>query len=188
MDVTKVIEKIKITTSPLKRQLLAVALISSLLEKKGKEPPVVIGGCALSYYSREVYFTADIDLAYADRKALDKVLREIGFKREGRYWVNEGLEMAVEVPATTLSGEDSLMEIVEFDRGLICRIIGVEDLILDRLNACKHWKSTIDCEMVELLLQRYLDELDWSYLEKKASIPENETLDMLMDMRPRVKR
>jgi hypothetical protein len=29
----------------------------------------------LSYDTKEVYFTADIDLAYADREALDEVLR-----------------------------------------------------------------------------------------------------------------
>ena len=29
-------------------------------------------------------------------------------------------------------------------------------LIIDRLNACKHWKSEIDCEMAELLVNRYV--------------------------------
>ncbi|MCX8118799.1 MAG: hypothetical protein N3G78_12850 [Desulfobacterota bacterium] len=48
---------------------------------------MIIGGCALSYYSREVYFTADIDLAYADREALDRVLKRVGFEKRGRYWV-----------------------------------------------------------------------------------------------------
>ena len=63
MSTTEIIEKIRQTESPLKRQLLMVALITRLLREKGKEVPLVIGECALSYYSREVYFTADIDLA-----------------------------------------------------------------------------------------------------------------------------
>jgi hypothetical protein len=59
MDASKIVEMIKNTESPLKRQLLMVGLITRLLEEKGKKAPVVIGGCALSYYSREVYFSTE---------------------------------------------------------------------------------------------------------------------------------
>jgi len=163
-----------------------VALITRLLEQKGKEAPIVIGGCALSYYTREVYFTADIDLAYADREALDTVLKEIGFMKEGRYWVNEEIKLAIEVPASVLIGEDSPVEIVELAENLQCKIIGIEDLIIDRLNACKYWKSEIDCEMVELLIKRYTKELDGDYLEKKAVTPENDVLSELLELRKKV--
>jgi hypothetical protein len=186
MSTTEIIEKIRQTESPLKRQLLMVALITRLLREKGKEVPLVIGGCALSYYSREVYFTADIDLAYADREVLDSVLRSIGFEKKGRYWFNEDLKMAIEVPASVLADEDAPVEIVEFEEGLQCRIIGLEDLIIDRLNACKYWKSEIDCEMVELLLRRYSEELDWSYMEKRSSKPENNILSELLGIKKRI--
>ena len=73
----KLIEK---TESPLKRLLLVVALLTRLLKRMNKRAPVTsVGGCALSYYSREVYFTSDIDLAYADREALDPALKSMGF-------------------------------------------------------------------------------------------------------------
>ncbi len=183
MEREQILNIIKSTESPLKRQLLMVALVTRLLEEKGKSSPIVIRGCALSYYSREVYFTADIDLAYADREALDTVLRSIGFEKRGRYWVNEGLKMAIEVPASVLVGEDSPIEIADLGEGFYCRIIGIEDLLIDRLNACKHWKSEIDCEIVELLARRYVNELDWSYLEKKAAIPENDTLSELLEIK-----
>ncbi len=188
MNTQQILEMIKNTGSPLKRQLLMVALITRLLEEKGKNPPIVIGGCALSYYSREVYFTADIDLAYADREALDTVLANIGFEKRGRYWVNEGLKMAIEAPASILVGEDSPVEIVDLGEGLHCRIIGIEDLLIDRLNACKHWRSEADCEMVELLAKRYVNDLDWSYLEKKAAKPENDTLSELLGIKGRAKQ
>ncbi|MBI4683386.1 MAG: hypothetical protein HY757_09855 [Nitrospirae bacterium] len=183
MNVQNFLDKIKNTESPLKKQLLTVALVNSLLEDKGKDVPVIIGGCALSYYSREVYFTADIDLAYADREALNDILLTIGFKKEGRYWISESLKLAVEVPAPALTGEDSPLEIVEFDDGLSCRIIGVEDLIIDRLNSCKHWKYEIDCEMAELLVQKYAENLDWQYLERQAAKPDNNVLIELSDIR-----
>ncbi len=188
MNRKEVIERIKKAESPLKRQLLMVALLSGLLEKRGKETPIVIGGCALSYYSREVYFTADIDLAYPDRKALDDVLKEIGFKKEGRYWISEELKIAIEAPASILVGEDSPLEIVEFTEELRCKIIGIEDLIIDRLNACKYWNSVIECEMVELLINKYKNDLDWSYLERKASMPENDSLRKLKEMKKRAEK
>jgi hypothetical protein len=186
MDTNEIIEKIRQTESPLKRQLLMVALITKLLEQKDKDAPIVIGGCALAYYSREVYFTSDIDLAYADREALDIVLKDVGFKKQGRYWVNEDLKIAIEVPSSVLIGEDSPIEIVEFEVGLQCRIVGIEDLIIDRLSGCKYWKSEIDCEMVELLIKRYKGELDWAYIEKKAVLPEFDILSELMKLKERV--
>jgi hypothetical protein len=183
MNINEILNKIRETESPLKRQLLMVGLLSKLLEEQGKDIPTVIGGCALSYYSREVYFTADIDLAYADRESLDMVLRDIGFEKKGRYWISDDLKIAIEVPASTLAGEDSPVEIVELGEELRCRIIGLEDLIIDRLNACKYWNSEIDCEMAELLTMRYQKELDWAYMEKKATLPENNTLQELKKIR-----
>ena len=183
MDKERILEIIRETESPLKRQLLTVALVSHLLQKKGKEVPIVIGGLALSYYTREVYFTADIDLAYSDRETLDEVLKDIDFDKKGRYWVNDDLKMAIEVPVGVLVEEDAPLEVVELGPELQCKIIGIEDLIVDRLNACKHWKSEIDCEMAELLIMRYGKEMDWEYLEKKAKKPENDLAQELDEMK-----
>jgi len=63
MNNDEILKTIGKTESPLNRQLLMVGLVTRLLEDMGKPPPIIIGGCALSYYSREVYFTADIVLA-----------------------------------------------------------------------------------------------------------------------------
>lgn len=183
METENTLELIRETESPLKRQLLTVSLISHLLKKRGKEVPTVIGGLALSYYSREVYFTADIDLAYSDREALDEVLTEIHFRKKGRYWVSEDLKMAIEVPVGVLVDENAPLEIVELGEGLQCQIIGIEDLIIDRLNACKHWKSQIDCEMAELMVVKYGKELDWAYLEKKAQKLESDILEELLELK-----
>jgi hypothetical protein len=180
---SEILARIKATASPLARQLLLTGLVTRLLEDRGKPAPVIIGGLALSYYSREVYFTADIDLAYADRDALDSVLGQLGFTGRGRYWIHEDLDIAVECPASTLPGEEAPREFVELEAGLHCVIVGLEDLIVDRLNACKHWKSEADCETAALLVARYRDELDWSYLERKAALQENDTLVELRALR-----
>ena len=183
METNEILEIIQKTESPLKKQLLMVGLLTRLLRKMNRLAPLIIGGCALSYYSREVYFTSDIDLAYADREALDTVLQGIGFEKKGRYWVDERLKMAIEAPASSLPGQDSPVEVVDFGEGLQCTIIGIEDLVIDRLNAYKHWKSEIDGEMVELLIRRYRNDLDWPYLEKRAVLPENDTLPEILELK-----
>ncbi len=173
------------TASPLGRQLLMAGLVTRLLEDRGRPAPVIIGGLALSYYSREVYFTADIDLAFADRHALDEVLVELGFVRKGRYWIHEALDIAVEAPASDLGGEEAPRETVDLDDGLRCVVIGLEDLIIDRMNACKHWRSEGDCEAAALLAARYRGELDWDYLDRKAALPANDLVAELRGLRER---
>ncbi len=185
VNIKDILDKIGATEAPLARQLLMTGLITRRLEEKGKPAPVLIGGLALSYYTRDVYFTADIDLACADREALDDVLQELGFTKAGRYWVHRGLDIAVEAPASGLPGEEAPRETVELEGGLSCIVIGLEDLIIDRMNACKHWKSEVDCEMTELLIARYGKELDWDYLDKKAALPENGTLAELRAFKDR---
>jgi len=120
-----------------------------------------------------------MDMRGAACESVDDVLKEVDFEKRGRYWVNEDLKMAIEVPVGVLVEEDSPVEIVELGPELQCKIIGIDDLIIDRLNACKHWKSEIDCEMSELLAVRYGKELDWDYLEKRAEKPENDLIQEL---------
>ena len=110
MNKKEIQAKIKTIGSPLARQLLMTGLITRLLEEQGKEAPVLTGGLALSYYTREVYFTSDIDLAYADREGLDAVLKSLDFVKKGRYWIQEELDMAVEVPTDELVDEKSPLE------------------------------------------------------------------------------
>lgn len=188
MDTDAALGLLRSAGSQLKRQLLLAAIVTRGLGERGAGAPVVIGGAALAYYSREVYATADLDLACGDSAALDAVLAGLGFAREGRYWVLPALGLAVEAPAAGLPGEEAPLERVEFDGGLFCRVLGLEDLVVDRLSACRHWKSKIDCEMAELLLSRYAGQVDWPYLERRAARPENDCGALLSNIRGRVGR
>ena len=174
---------LKGVVSPLKRQLLVLAFISKCMKELGSQVPILIGGCALAYYSREVYFTSDIDLACSDRETLDKVLRLNGFVVEGRYWVHHEMSLMVEAPARSLIGEDAPREIVEMGDGLECCVIGIEDLLIDRMNACVHWHSTQECEMVELLISLWVAEIEWEYLLERAGKLENSTRERFVELR-----
>ena len=47
-------------------------------------------------------------------------------------------------------------------------IIGVEDLIIDRLDAYVHWDSTDDGNWAQELLALYQQDIDWTYLKTRA--------------------
>jgi hypothetical protein len=57
---------------------------------------------------------------------------------------------------------------VEISEGLSVTIIGVEDLIVDRLNACVHWKYETDCEWASYLIRKFENEIDSDYLKERS--------------------
>jgi hypothetical protein len=63
-------------------------------------------------------------------------------------------------------------------------LIGLEDLIIDRLNAYMHWKSTDDGIWVEEMLITHFDKIDWEYLEKVAK--REKTINALRELRKRI--
>lgn len=45
-------------------------------------------------------------------------------------------------------------------------VIGIEDIILDRLRACIHWKSASDCEWGKRMFLLHRDRLDIEYMKE----------------------
>lgn len=75
----------------------------------------------------------------------------------------------MEAPAGALPDEHSPCESVVLPDGLFCVVIGLEDLLIDRLNVWKHWNSRVDGEMAELLVRRFAADLDWPIWWTKRS-------------------
>lgn len=137
-----------------------LAEISEKLPKNKK--PVLVGGSAVEFYTRGTCKSIDIDLL-ADRDSLEKVLEKMGFSKIGRHWFytkDIGIEIVGESPEGRRVN-DIMHE------GKLIRILSIEDLIVDRLNACKHWKSQYDCEQAQVLVGAYSDKLDIGYLKKR---------------------
>ena len=67
--------------------------------------------------------------------------------------------------------------------GMTVTIIGVDDLIMDRLRAWVHWQSTEDERWTKRLAQLYKDQIDWEYLRSRSeSIPQElEAIQVLFD-------
>jgi len=47
-------------------------------------------------------------------------------------------------------------------------VIGIEDIIIDRINACVAWNSQTDCNQAMYMIKYYRTRLDFRYLEDQA--------------------
>lgn len=126
-----------------------------------RDRPIIVGGSAVEFYTRGRFETRDFDVI-GDYKKLEKYLTLKGFEKEGRHYYKHGI--VIEIVASSTS--ERVKTIVIGKRKM--RIISLEDLIVDRLNACVHWKSMRDCEQAEFLFGFYKKKLDRKYLRERA--------------------
>ena len=144
------------------------AIITGLMEVHGITP-VVVGGLAVEIYTRGHYTTLDIDLVTKGRDLAGNILEQLGFSREGRHWYHSELDIAIEIPDSRLEGADENKIIkLELPSEKHLYVIGIEDIILDRLRACVHWTSSSDCEWGLRMLKVHFDSLDLDYLRSMA--------------------
>lgn len=160
------IEKLKTIPPGFKRRLYLVALLTEAL-KPYDIRPIVVGGAAVEFYTLGSYATLDVDLVSGGYERIDHILRGWGFTRRGRYWENVELDIAVEVPDSELAGSYDRVTEVEID-GMSLYLIGVEDLIIDRLNAFVYWRSERDGEWAKQLMALHEERIDWGYLRERA--------------------
>lgn len=95
-ETIKALSKAKSVERGYKRTLYVMSLICNEL-KRYKIKPVIIGGAAVEFYTRDWYSTLDVDLAIGANEAeiIGKVLEELNFKREGRHWVRYDLNIEI---------------------------------------------------------------------------------------------
>lgn len=163
---------------PLARRLAFVGLLSSACEGLGWPAPVVVGGNAVEFYTAGDYATADIDLAGAS-EPIAQVLEEWGFAREGRHLYDQQLNLVLEVPGGRLAPEQLAHAAAVRIAGVTAYVLGIEDLIVDRLAACVYWKDEESCVWARVMLTGEY-EIDRGYLEARAAA--EDVLDMLRDL------
>lgn len=161
----------------LKRRLIALGLLARELEGAQIEP-ILVGGAALEFYTAGGYATKDVDLALPLSPRVDEAFARLGFEKEGRYWYREDLDLLFEAPAPEgLPGEDAPRTEIEVE-GLRVVVIGVEDLLLDRLRAAVHWQSLDDGRWARRLATLYFEDLDLDYLGAKVAADEKERVEL----------
>jgi hypothetical protein len=165
--------------SSIEKMLQVTSILTKLLERH-QITPIIVGGLAVEIYTRSNYTTLDIDVIVSDRKLAGEILVQLGFCQEGRHWFHPDLLVSIEIP-------NDLLEDAEQDRVIQLNlgnndkvfVIGIEDIILDRMRACIHWKSSSDCEWGQRMFLLHLERLDIEYMRKKAKV--DLTVDLLQE-------
>jgi hypothetical protein len=160
-------DALRFTRTSIERKLYFLGWLNrKLSELNVTDFPVLVGGSAVAFYTAGNYATQDIDLCYSSPR-LDSVLLPAGFRKDGRYWVNEELDLLAECPGS--SRPERVFD-VELKNGDHIYISSIEDMIVDRLCAFVFWSSPSEGEWAKLMLESDTDEfaIDWKYLEKRA--------------------
>ena len=167
-DPDAALERLRVEPDPRRRRLIALGLLTRRLSAHGIEP-VLVGGGALEFYTAGGYATKDMDLALPAAPEVDDAFAALGFEKEGRYWYHGELDLLFEAPAPAgLPGEDAPRTEVEVD-GLRVVIIGIEDLLIDRLRAWVHRKSDEDGRWTRRIALLYPERIDWGYVRERTS-------------------
>lgn len=113
----------------LRRHLLIAAAIREILG----EDAVVVGGTAEEYWTADAYHPTDLDMCMPIDAAARRALLAAGFRKEGRHWFHPRADtVAVEFPDDRIDGDPARTVDVRAGTGT-ARIIGLDDLYLDRL-------------------------------------------------------
>lgn len=140
----------------------------------GKTPPTVVGGLAVETYTAGGYTTLDVDMIAADDALVTRVMGALGFhrKRGHRHYEHPNLDALVEFPPGPLEGSDDRIARIVLDSGGELRVIGIEDIILDRVSAYVHWdkrrENSADAAQAVLLIVAQRDKIDHEYLRRAA--------------------
>ena len=148
----------------LRRHLLVAAALAEVLP----DEPVVVGGTAEEYWTTVEYHETDLDLCVPLGPRAAAKLSSLGLLKEGRHWVHPLSGVAVEIPASFIDGDPARTVVVPLAPGR-ARIIGVEDLYLDRLR-----RATVDESYENFSFQSALaiaadrfEQIDWSYIRAR---------------------
>ncbi len=148
------------------RAILLAALIEEGLGPRAA-PPVVVGGAAAGFYLAGAYQSADLDLVHANREAIGRLLQRWGFEPEGRHWFHPDVRLYVEVPGGQLAGDVKRVTRVTVGKHA-AHVIGVEDLIADRIAASVYWRSKEAESQATELMAVHDRRIDWSYLIERV--------------------
>jgi predicted nucleotidyltransferase len=181
MDFERLLDRVRGIRDRLERKVFFAAVLAEAL--KGEAIPVIVGGTAVEFYTMGGYSTLDLDLVCSRRDVLDGLLKGFGFRRYGRHWYREDVDLAVEVPDSVLVGSEEKLTKVEIG-GLIAYMIGIEDIIADRLNAYVYWRSEDDGRWARRMMLLHRDKIDWPYLEERSK--RDGTYDALRSLKAEV--
>ena len=157
----------------MRRRLVALGALTARLAKEGIEP-ILVGDCALEVYTDGGCTSGVVGLAPEATSEVNAAFADLGFEKSGRFWLREELDLIFDASAPAgLPGETAPRTVLDVD-GFRVVLLGVEDLLIDRLRAWVHWKSDEDGRWAARLVALYANELDWPYLRGKVAAERSE--------------
>jgi hypothetical protein len=154
-----------------KKRLAIASIISKIFEVNSLPLPIIVGGTAVSIYTSGQYATMDIDLISNIDRIPYLILEQLGYERHGKDFYHEELISLVEFPSGRLHGDESrTREYLVEETNLAVRIIGIEDLILDRVDSFVASDDHNSREWAMNLMGGMNRVIDWSYIHAEAHI------------------
>lgn len=124
------------------KMLQTAAIITDILLEY-EIRPIIVGGLSVEIYTMGGYTTYDIDFVLKGYDKASEILFELGFEKIGEDWVHPEIGISVEIPSNYLTGDyDKITQLPVDDKTVY--IIGIEDIVLDRLRSAVHWKSGVE--------------------------------------------
>jgi hypothetical protein len=157
------ISRLRKEPNELRKKMLLLGYITSKLEKK-KQSIFLVGGQAVETYTAGQFPTGDIDVTTSDSATTQKVLKGLGFEEIGMIWLNKQLGIAFHIVGYFAPERPRTISIGPYK----ARIVGVEELVLDRLSAAKFWNIPADYEKAKVLYDNFKKQIDMDYLRKMA--------------------
>ena len=96
----------------------------------------------MELYTGGAYRTGDLDFVGIVTNTVANKLERAGFERQGRHWIHRGHRLLIETPDHNLDSGNTVATI-SFG-GTFVVVLGLEELIVDRLAAWQFWQSEID--------------------------------------------
>lgn len=151
-------------------------VITEYVKEKINITLIVVGGLSVEVYTEGGYMTNDIDFVGGDHKGIMDCLKDLGYITLDEAGINmlggsvmryhPKLQSLVEVPASRLKDADEgRVNVVETPDELQVNIIGIEDIIADRIRSTVHYQTKVHVVHILDMLEGYRDMLDMDYLE-----------------------
>ncbi len=157
------ISRLRKEPNELRKKMLLLGYVTSQLEKK-KQSIFLVGGQAVETYTAGQFPTGDVDVTTSDSATTQKVLKSLGFKEIGMIWLNKPLGIAFHIVGDFAPERPRTIRIGPYK----ARIVGVEELILDRLSAAKFWNIPADYEKAKVLYDNFGKQINKDYLRENA--------------------
>lgn len=161
------LSQLKKEQNPLRMKMLLLGYVTDRLEKKAQHV-VLVGGQAVETYTGGQFLTGDVDITTTDAKTTEEILMSLGFRKVSMIWLNQQLGVAIQIVGSILTGSLEKTRTIQTGPYNV-KVIGVEDLIVDRLSHAKFWKNPGDLEKAKVLYANFKKQIDENYLKETTS-------------------